>query len=664
MSFGPTVQEGDLLYQPSEADKRNSNLTAYMSFLERTRGLRFEGYADLHDWSTRDLDAFWQSICDFFEVRMHTPADRVLLERKMPFTRWFEGATLNYAEHALLRSDDSIAVIACDETGGRLQLTFAELHERVARARAGLRRLGVHSGDRVAAYMPNVIETLVAFLATASLGALWSSCSPDFGVKSVLDRFRQIEPKVFLCVDGYRYGGKVFDRRQAVQEIARGLPTLQQTVCLTVLGEGTIPETNVLSFDQLLSATEPLEFLPVRFDHPLWILYSSGTTGLPKPIVQGHGGILLEHFKALSLHCDLKAGDRFFWFTTTGWMMYNFLISGLLLGTTVVLYDGSPGHPDLLSLWQLAEREKITYFGTSAPYLNACQKRNISPMRTCDLSSIKALGSTGAPLSADGFAWVYDGVSDHLLLGSVSGGTDVCTAFVLSCPLLPVFAGEIQCAGLGAKVEAFDAEGNSLIGQVGELVLTAPLPSMPVSFWGDADGSRLRKSYFSRYPGVWHHGDWVKFTERGSCLIYGRSDATLNRGGVRMGTSEFYRVVEALPEVVDSLVVDTGSLGQNEGKLWLFIVLEPGLALDDAVKARLSACLRQELSPRHVPDDILAIDEVPRTLNGKKLEVPVKRILTGTPPEQAVSFDTLKNPAALEPFIQLAGVRPGQNSPG
>jgi acetoacetyl-CoA synthetase len=407
-------------------------------------------------------------------------------------------------------------------------------------------------------------------------------------------------------------------------------------------------------WNELLSHAGPLKFEQVPFDHPLWILYSSGTTGLPKPIVHGHGGILLEHLKALGLHCDLGPGDRFFWFTTTGWMMWNFLVSGLLVGSTVLLYEGNPAHPDMSALWRFAADERMTYFGTSAPYLMACKKAGVVPKGAGDLSSLRAVGSTGAPLPVEGFDWVYQNVGRDLLLGSVSGGTDVCTAFVISCPLLPVYTGELQCNALGAKVEAFDAGGRSLIGEVGELVVTAPMPSMPLYFVGDQDGKRLRESYFSEFPGVWRHGDWIKITERGTSVIYGRSDSTLNRGGVRMGTSEFYRVVESLPEVSDSVVVDTGSIDQD-GKLWLFVVPADGVLLDETVRAKIKKVLRTEVSPRHVPDEILAIKEVPRTLNGKKLEVPIKRILMGTPFERAVNPGTLANPKAIEEVLEAAG---------
>jgi acetoacetyl-CoA synthetase len=648
---------GALLWQPSAAVQAQSRMRAYLAWLAEERGLVFDDYAALWAWSVRDLTAFWQSIWDYFGIISHEPPRAVLTDARMPGAAWFPGATLNYAEHALQRRDARSAVIALAEDGSRTELSRAELLDRVERAACGLRRLGVGKGDRVVAFMPNAAETLIAFLASASLGAVWSSCSPEFGVQSVLDRFQQIEPKVLLSVDGYVYGGKRFDRSEALAAIRRGLPTLEHTVVLSRLGAGAPAEQgSVLSFDELLSRREPLAFEPVPFDHPLWILYSSGTTGLPKPIVQGHGGIVLEHFKALALHCDLGENDRFFWFTTTGWMMWNFLISGLLVGATIVLYDGSPAHPDLSALWALAARENLTYFGTSAPFLLSCKKAGISPGRELELSGLRSLGTTGAPLPADGFSWVYEHVSRDLLLGSISGGTDVCTAFVLSCPLLPVYAGEIQCRALGARVEAYDAAGAPVTNQVGELVVSAPMPSMPVCFWNDAEGRRYHDSYFAAYPGVWRHGDWIAINDRGGSVIYGRSDSTLNRGGVRMGTSEFYRVVDSLPEVSDSLVIDTGSLDDATGKLWLFLVLEPGHALDAGLTARVTGTIRRELSPRHVPDEIRAIPEVPRTLNGKKLEVPIKRILTGTPLERAVNPDTLANPQALQAFVELASL--------
>lgn len=652
------VPEGTLLWQPPPERQAQSNLRRYMHWLAAERGRRFGTYDELWQWSVTDLEGFWASIWDFFQIGGRPSPAPVLARRQMPGTVWYPNASLNYAEHALRRRDDHIALIFQSERHPLTRLTYAELYSQVASVAAALRGMGVQKGDRVVAYLPNIPQALVAFLAAASLGATWSSCSPDFGTRSVVDRFQQIEPKVLFAVDGYSYGGKTHDRLAVAAEIRSQLPTLQATVLVPHLQAdppaATLP--GAVRWESLLAPAGEMQFTPVPFDHPLWVLYSSGTTGLPKAIVQGHGGILLEHYKQLSLQLDLKPDDRFFWFTTTGWMMWNLLISGLLLGTTVVLYDGSPGHPDMDVLWRLAQDAGVTYFGTSAPYLIACAKAGIHPGRDHDLSRIHSLGSTGAPLPPSGFQWVYDEVKADLLLGSVSGGTDVCTAFVGSSPLLPVYAGEIQCRSLGAKVEAFDDMGQPLIGDLGELVITEPLPSMPLFFWNDPDGVRYQDSYFAMYSGIWRHSDWIKITERGTCVVTGRSDSTLNRGGVRMGSSEFYRVVEGLPEVLDSLVADTSSL-DTEGQLLLFVVLRPGAALDEALIGRINRTLRQELSPRHVPDAIYAVPEVPRTLNGKKMEVPIKRLLMGTPAERVANPGTMGNPQSLAFFLELAKSR-------
>ena len=654
---------GEPLWAPSPERVERANLTRYLGWLRDRRGLGFGSYAELWRWSVDDLDGFWTSIWEFFEVGGPTPSP-ALAERRMPGARWFPGAALNHAELSLRRHDDHPALLYGNEAGELGTIGYAELGRRVAAAAAGLRRLGVAKGDRVVAYLPNVPETVVAMLAVASVGAIWSSCAPEFGVSSVVDRFAQIEPKVLVAVDGYRYGGAWHDRRDALIEIGRRLPTLKATVLVGAgeeargaqgAGGGPGEEPGTVAWERLLEdgAGAELAFEPVPFDHPLWVLYSSGTTGLPKAIVHGHGGIALELLKSVSLQLDLGPADRFFWFTTTGWMMWNFLVGGLLLGATVVLYDGSPGHPDVGALWRFAERSAMTYFGTSAAFVLASMKAGVDPARVVDLSALHSIGSTGSPLPPEGFAWLYEHVAPDVLVGSTSGGTDVCTSFVTSCPLLPVYPGEIQCRALGAKVESFDEHGRPVVGQVGELVVTEPLPSMPLFLWNDPDGEHYRDSYFAPWPGVWRHGDWLEITERGTCIISGRSDSTLNRGGVRMGTAEFYRVVEGLDEVVDSLVVDVSDPG-GEGRLLLFVVLRPGAELDDGLRDRIRAAVRADLSPRHVPDRIDAIAEVPRTLSGKKLEVPVKRVLTGVPLEQAVSVGALANPDAIHEVVALA----------
>jgi len=621
-----------------------------MRWLEQERELRFVGYHDLWDWSVRDLDAFWQSIWDFFGVSASRRHDRVLGRREMPGAQWFPGAELSYAEHVFRgKPDDAVAMLHRSELRPLRQTTWGELRKRTAEIAAGLRAVGVERGDRVVAYMPNIPETAEAFFACASIGAVWSSCSPDFGVRSVVDRFAQIEPKVLLAVDGYRYGGKEFDQGEAIAELRGALPTLEQTFVLPYLGADG-------NWDELPRAGVELEFTHLPFDHPLWVLYSSGTTGLPKPIVHGQGGILLEHLKTLNLHVDAQPGDRLFWFTTTGWMMWNFLLGGLLTDAAVVLYDGSPGAPDMSVLWDLAEEAGITCFGTSAAYLSACVKAGVEPAAGRDLSGLRSVGSTGSPLSPGGFRWVYDHVGKDTWLFSTSGGTDVCTAFVGGVPTLPVYTGELQARSLGARVESFDADGNSVVDEVGELVLTEPLPSMPVFFWGDETGDRYRESYFSLYPGVWRHGDWIEITSRGTAIIYGRSDSTVNRGGVRMGTSELYRVVLGLEQIVDALAVDVPREG-TDGWLSLFVVLREGAVLDDALIAEIRQRIRSDCSPRHVPDEIQVAPEIPRTLSGKILEVPVKRILMGEPTDRVVSRDALANPQALDWFVELAAGR-------
>ena len=626
-----------------------------MEWLARERGLKFTTYQELWSWSVTDLDAFWSSIWDFFKVRSSRPYERVLARDTMPGASWFTGAELNYAEHALARRDEHPALIARSETRGlehTTTVTYAELAEQVAAVRAGLVRLGVERGDRVVAYMPNIPETVVALLATSSLGAIWSSCSPDFGTRAVVDRFGQLEPKVLFVVDGYRYGGREFDRSREIREIEGDLPSLRATVTLPYLRPDVVPTRTAsrMAWAELASETAPLEFAQLAFEHPLWVLYTSGTTGLPKGLVHGQGGILLEHLKSLALHQDLGADDRFFWFTTTGWMMWNYMLGVLPLGGTAVLFDGSPAHPDLQTLWRFAADVGVTYFGTSAAFVQACMKAKAAPARAGDLSPLRAVGSTGAPLPPEGFEWIVDAIGRPVPVGSVSGGTDVCTAFLQSCPLLPVRAGELQCAALGAKIEAYSEHGMPVVGEVGELVITRPLPSMPLYLWNDDDdGPRYRESYFDMFPGVWRHGDWIRFNEDGSSVIYGRSDATLNRGGVRMGTSDFYRIVEAFPQIKDSLVVEVDG---ESAELVLFVVLAPDETLDDDLRRVINSALRDQLSPRHAADRILAVPDIPKTLNGKKLEIPVKRLLMGKPLAGAVSEGAVANPASLGAVVE------------
>jgi acetoacetyl-CoA synthetase len=637
----------------------------YLDWLAE-RGIgRFDDYASLWRWSVDAPGPFWRTIWDHFEVMASSPPSAALADARMPGASWFPGARLNYAEHLLRlpgNADADVVVVARSQTRGPVELTAAELRDQVARCRTGLAGLGVRPGDRVAAILPNVPEAIVAMLATASLGATWTSCAPEFGARAVIDRFGQVEPRVLIAVDGYRFGEKAIDRATELAEIRAALPTVEATVVLAYLDASrsagaTAPGS--IAWSDLLADAGPLAYEQVAFDHPLYILYSSGTTGLPKPIVHGHGGILLEHLKALALHTDLGPGDRFFWYTTTGWMMWNYLVSGLAVGSAVVLFDGNPAAPDLMALWRMAEETRATYVGASAPFLMACRKAGLHPGRDLDLGGVRGVGSTGAPLPAAGFEWVHDAVSASVLLGSLSGGTDLCTGFLGPSPLVPVWAGEISCRMLGAKVEAFDPDGRPVIGREGELVITVPMPSMPVGLWGDSDGSRMRRAYFEPWPGVWRHGDWLTITERASCVISGRSDATLNRGGVRIGTAEFYGVVESLPEIADSLVVHLEDDGGGPGELLLFVALRDGETLDAALRARIAGALRSELSPRHVPDAIDAVPAIPRTLSGKKLEIPVKRILLGAAPDLAASRDSLADPSSLDVFVQLATARGG-----
>jgi acetoacetyl-CoA synthetase len=650
------ISEGQPLWEPSAEMKQQANVTHYIQWLADTRQLYFATREDLWKWSVTNIEDFWASLWEYFHVQSSKPYTTVLTARKMPGAQWFAGAELNYAEHVFRNATpDRPALLFRSERHELVTISWDELRQKVSAIAQALRTMGVQRGDRVVAYMPNIPETVIAFLACASLGATWSSCSPDFGTQSVIDRFQQIEPTVLFAVDGYQYNGRIFDRLPIIADLQKALPTLKKTVLvpyISSLTESVHPDM-VLWPSLLAEQQAELTFEQVPFDHPLWILYSSGTTGLPKAIVQGQGGILLEHMKQLHLDADLKPGDRFFWFSTTGWMMWNLLIGGLLIGTTVLLYDGSPAYPDMGTLWRFAQDSSATLFGTSAGYIASCMKAEIEPGKAYDLSKLHTIGSTGSPLSPEGFLWIYEHVKHDLWLASISGGTDVCSAFVGGSILLPVHTGELQCRLLGVSVEAFDEQGKSLIDEVGELVITQPMPSMPLYFWNDPDGLRYAESYFSMYPGVWRHGDWIKITPRGSAIIYGRSDSTINRMGIRMGSSEIYRVVEGIPEIHDSLII---GVEQPGGRYYmpLFVVLREGVELDDALRAKIKSTLRTHISPHHVPDEIIQVSDIPRTLSGKKLEVPIKKLFMGVPLEKAVSMDALSNPQALQFYNELA----------
>jgi acetoacetyl-CoA synthetase len=650
------VVEGTVLWTPPRERVEATELSRYLRWLADRKGLRFVDYAELHRWSVEHLEDFWASLWEFLGIRSSAPYARVLDARRMPGAKWFEGARLNYAEHAFHHaSARHPAILARSEVRSPAEISWAELERRVAAIAASLRAFGVKPGDRVVSYMPNIPETIAAFLATASVGAIWSSCSPDMGSSAVLDRFRQIEPKVLFAVDGYRYGGKDFDRRPVLAEILAQLPTLERVAFLPYLDASARVDglAKSVDFATLLERQAPLAFEQVPFDHPLWIVYSSGTTGVPKAIVHGHGGVVIEHLKTLLLHQDMRPGDRFFWMSGTGWIVWNLLASGLLAGCTLVMLDGSPAWPDAGAVWRVIGETRTRHFGCGAALVAGWMKAGVEPSKLADLAALDAISVTGSPLTVDAFEWLYAKVKRDWWVAPISGGTDIACGFVAGCPVLPVTAGEMQAKCLGVAVEAFDDTGRPLVGEVGELVVTAPMPTMPLHFWNDPDGKRYRESYFELYPGKWRHGDWIRFTARGTSVIYGRSDTTINRHGIRMGTAEIYRVVEDLPEVLDSLVVDCEYLGRKS-HLALFVVLRPGCALDDPLKARIRERIRTAASARHVPDEVYAIDEVPRTLTGKKMELPVRKLLLGMPPDKVASADAMANPRSFDYFAALA----------
>ncbi|MCB2190090.1 MAG: acetoacetate--CoA ligase [Deltaproteobacteria bacterium] len=654
------VNEGDILWRPSESVIKHANLTAFMAWLEREKGLSFAGYPELWEWSSTQLEDFWEAVWQYFQVQSSQPYHKVLSQREMPGARWFQGSRVNYTQQVFTKMTDQRPAFMFKCEDGPLQpVSWQELYDQVASVAASLRQMGVEPGDRVVAFMPNIPQTLVAFLACASLGAVWSSCSPDFASRSVVDRFSQIEPKVLFAVDAYIYGGKIFDTKDAVAEMTRAMPTLKQVVMVSYLGgdRQTGAGMGALAWEDLLGRDEPLSYEQVPFNHPIWVVYSSGTTGKPKGLVHSQGGVMLEFLKFHSFHLDLHPNDVFFWFSTTGWVMWNIVQGGLLVGAVPILYDGNPAYPDMTTLWKMAAEARLNFFGTSAAFIGACMQQGLRPGTEYDLSSLRAMGSTGSPLSPEGFKWVYDEVAGDIILGSTSGGTDISSGFLGACALLPVRAGQLQCRCLGVRAEAWDEQGRAVIDQVGELVISQPMPSMPLYLWNDPDGKRYLESYFSVYPKAWCHGDWVRMTSDGGCVILGRSDSTLNRQGVRMGSADFYNVLDDLPELSDSLIVGyTDAKGQYH--MPLFVVLARGCALDQELTKRINSTLRSSLSPRHVPDGVFAIDEVPRTINQKKLEVPVIKILSGVPVEQAVNIDSMSNPESIAFFRQFAADPP------
>ncbi len=637
------------LWTPSDEQVQDANLTRFIHAANHRFGLSIQDYDQLWRWSVTEMSDFWALMWDFAEIQSHQPYAAVLGRQAMPGTEWFVGSTLNYAENLMRRKDDHLALIEVEQADGERTLTYAELHLQVAQLAHTLRQLGVGTGDRVAAFMPNRIEAVVGMLAATSLGAIWSSCSPDFGAKGVLDRFGQIAPKVLIACDGYRYGRKSFSSMERLTGVLGQIQSIEHLILVPVLGgPHTLPGSVIRWEDALKNDATEVQFTPVPFDHPLYIMYSSGTTGVPKCIVHGHGGTLLQHAKEHLLHGDLRSDDRLFYFTTCGWMMWNWLVSGLLAGSTLVLFDGSPAAPDLNVLWQMAERHRLTHFGTSPKFLTGCAKANVHPAESLALTDLRVVFSTGAPLSAELFEWVYRNVKSAVQLASICGGTDIISCFMGGSGIDPVYAGEIQKRGLGMKVEAWADADTPVVGQKGELVCTAPFPSMPVQFWNDPDDEKYRNAYFAHYPGVWRHGDFVEITERGGVRVFGRSDATLNPGGIRIGTAEIYRVVEGLDDVVDSVVI--GQRWRDDTRVVLFVVLRDGQALAEPLVATIKRAIRTGCTPRHVPAVVLQVPAIPRTISGKKVEIAVTRIVHKEP---VANRDALANPEALEAFQNL-----------